>query len=227
MQQIARSTSHVARCTLHVSAAVLFSAAVVSAHDPIATRVTWNGDVARIVQARCASCHKEGGRAPMPLTTYAEARPWAKAIKEEVMTRRMPKWHAARGYGDFANDPSLSPFEIALITAWADGGAPLGEGGPAPPNPAQRDNAADTAPKKTPSVSLPCRSGAAPAGLLTTVRPSLAKGGSIGLAVATPAGRTEVVAWIREFDPEFAETYRFRRPITITRGSRIVVLSEC
>ena len=35
-----------------------------------------------------------------------------------------PKWKAARGYGDFANDPSLSPFEIALMAAWADGGAP-------------------------------------------------------------------------------------------------------
>ena len=54
------------------------------------------------------------------------ARPWARAIKEEVLTRRMPKWQAARGYGDFSNDPSLSPFEIALMVAWADGGAPRG-----------------------------------------------------------------------------------------------------
>ncbi len=66
------------------------------------------------------------GRGPMSLATYEEARPWARAIKEEVMTRRMPKWHAVRGYGDFSNDPSLSPFEIALIAAWADGGAPRG-----------------------------------------------------------------------------------------------------
>ena len=62
----------------------------------------------------------------MSLATYEDARPWARAIKEEVMTRRMPKWHAVRGYGDFSNDPSLSPFEIALIAAWADGGAPRG-----------------------------------------------------------------------------------------------------
>ena len=52
-----------------------------------------------------------GGRGTMSLTTYEEARPWARAIKEEVLTRRMPKWHAVRGYGDFTNDPSLSPFE--------------------------------------------------------------------------------------------------------------------
>ncbi len=62
----------------------------------------------------------------MSLASYEAARPWARAIKEEVLTRRMPKWQAARGYGDFSNDPSLSPFQIALVVAWADGGAPRG-----------------------------------------------------------------------------------------------------
>ena len=60
----------------------------------------------------------------MPLLSYDEARPWAKAVKEAALTRHMPNWQAVRGYGDFSNDPSLSPFEIALIAAWADGGAP-------------------------------------------------------------------------------------------------------
>ena len=102
------------------------AAAVVAAHDPITTRVTWTGEISRIVQARCVTCHSPDGRGPMSLRTYEDARPWARAIKEEVMTRRMPKWHAVRGYGDFSNDPSLSAFEIALIAAWADGGAPRG-----------------------------------------------------------------------------------------------------
>ena len=62
----------------------------------------------------------------MSLATYEEARPWARAIKEEVLTRRMPIWHAVRGYGDFSNDPSLSAFDIALVSAWVDGGAPKG-----------------------------------------------------------------------------------------------------
>ena len=60
----------------------------------------------------------------MPLTTYDETRPWARAIKEQVLTRRMPKWHAARGFGAFANDPTLTPFEIALLVSWVDGGMP-------------------------------------------------------------------------------------------------------
>jgi hypothetical protein len=63
----------------------------------------------------------------MPLTTYAEARPWAKAIKEEVIERRMPPWQAVPGYGEFANDPSLSGRDLDLITAWVEGGAPKGD----------------------------------------------------------------------------------------------------
>ena len=94
---------------------------------PITTKVTWSREVVRIVNKRCLGCHVAGGVAPMPLSTYDQARPWAKAIKDEVVARRMPKWPAARGFGHFSNDPSLSPFEIELIAAWADGGAPKGE----------------------------------------------------------------------------------------------------
>src|SRR6476661_11012132 len=96
----------------------------VAAHDRITTRVTWTREIAPIFEARCGNCHRAGGTSTIQLETYQQARPWAAAIKEEVLTRRMPTWHAARGYGDFANDPSLSPFEIALIAAWVDGGAP-------------------------------------------------------------------------------------------------------
>ena len=62
----------------------------------------------------------------MPLTTYKEARPWAVAIKEEILEKRMPPWSAASGYGHFANDMSLTAREISLILSWADGGAPSG-----------------------------------------------------------------------------------------------------
>ena len=62
----------------------------------------------------------------MPLTTYDEVRPWARAIKEQVLDRRMPKWHAARGFGSFSNDPSLTPLESALVVSWVDGGLPRG-----------------------------------------------------------------------------------------------------
>lgn len=80
-----------------------------------------------MVERRCAGCHRPGGAAPFSLRTYAEARPWAVAIKEGVLARRMPPWPAAKGFGDFVNDISLPQEEINRIAEWAEGGAPEGE----------------------------------------------------------------------------------------------------
>src|SRR5262245_39466730 len=88
--------------------------------------VTWTTDVEPILQRRCIGCHAAGGFGPMPLATYQDARRWAKAIRQEVLERRMPPWPAARGFGDFLNDRSLTPIEVELLTSWADGATPLG-----------------------------------------------------------------------------------------------------
>ena len=116
---------------LALGAALLLPSLAVrpAAHDPITTKVTFTREISAILAARCVTCHAPRGSAPMPFTTYAEVRPWARAIKEQVLTRRMPKWHAARGFGAFANDPTLTPLESALIVSWVDGGLP--EGAPA------------------------------------------------------------------------------------------------
>ena len=199
---------------------VFAAAAVLAAHDPIKTRVTWTGEISRIVEARCASCHSTNARGTMPLATYEEARPWARAIKEEVMTRRMPKWRAVRGYGDFRNDPSLSPFEIALIAAWADGGAPRGTEADArtattsaPPREAER------LPAGARDVELACGERAAPEGTLLAIRPMLDKGGSVGVSLRLPDGRREIVGWIRDFEPESPITYRLRLPLALAPGT--------
>jgi hypothetical protein len=97
------------------------------AHETPTTKLTWNREISRLFEARCMRCHSEGGPAPMPLTTYTDVRPWAVAIKEEVLTRSMPPWPAAKGFGHFANDISLPQEEINTIAAWAEGGAPEGE----------------------------------------------------------------------------------------------------
>src|SRR5262249_16109863 len=81
------------------------------------------------------TCHRAGEAAPMPLTTYSETRPWAKAIKEAVLSRRMPPWHADPNVGHFRNDLSLSAHEIATIRSWVDAGAPEGDLADAPPPP--------------------------------------------------------------------------------------------
>jgi len=206
---------------------VACSLAPVLAHDLITTKVTWTRDIAPLVAARCVSCHKPDGRGPMSLVTYEDARPWAKAIKEEVMTRRMPKWHAARGYGDFANDPSLSPFEIAMLVAWVDGGAPKDPPRNAPAGPAPLPRAptpvAAGAQRRARDLTLPCHAQPLAAGRLLAVRPRLEPGGAAGISVTLPDGRREIVAWIRDFDPEFEETYWLRTPMVLPTSSRLVV----
>jgi hypothetical protein len=87
------------------------------------TTVTFNKDVLPILQENCQTCHRPGEIAPMSFVTYAEARPWAKAMKAAVVSRQMPPWFADPGYGHFANDKRLSDAEVATIAAWADGGA--------------------------------------------------------------------------------------------------------
>jgi len=98
---------------------------VYTRHVPITTKIVFNREIAAIFQKKCFQCHTENNSG-VPLTTYKEARPWAVAIKEEILERRMPPWGAASGYGHFANDVSLTGREISLILSWADGGAPSG-----------------------------------------------------------------------------------------------------
>ena len=81
-----------------------------AAHEPITTKVTFTKEIVRILQQRCLGCHQEGG-ASFSLASYAEARPWAKAMKEEVLEGRMPPWHAAKGAGVFRHDVSLTILE--------------------------------------------------------------------------------------------------------------------
>src|ERR1035441_5828009 len=95
-------------------------------HDIITTKVTFNREIIRLLNAHCISCHREGGKA-FSLATYKEARPWAKAIGEEVLERRMPPWGAVKGFGDFRNDQALTPEQLELITSWVGGGVPEGE----------------------------------------------------------------------------------------------------
>ena len=88
---------------------------------------TFSKDVAPILFKNCATCHRAGEIGPMPLTTFAEARPWARAIRAAVATRTMPPWGADPAIGQFANDPRLSQKDVDTIAAWADGGAPEGD----------------------------------------------------------------------------------------------------
>jgi hypothetical protein len=104
-----------------------FSASLWAGNAP-----TFYHDVLPILQERCQACHRPGEIGPMPLRTYAESRPWAKSIRQAVLTKKMPPWFPDRSVGHFRNDPSLSQGEIDTLAAWADGGAPAGDPKDAP-----------------------------------------------------------------------------------------------
>src|SRR5216684_6429473 len=95
--------------------------------------VTFNKDVLPILQKNCQTCHRPGQIAPMSLLTYKDARPWARAMRDAVRTRKMPPWFADPQIGHFLNDRSLTQTEINIIGKWADGGLAEGDPKDAPP----------------------------------------------------------------------------------------------
>jgi hypothetical protein len=112
----------------------LFSSGM-SNGDKQVNNVTFNKDVAPILFNKCVECHRAGEVAPMSLLSYKEARPWARSIKEKVLAREMPPWHADPHFGEFANDRRLTKEEIATIVAWVDTGAKEGAFKDLPPLP--------------------------------------------------------------------------------------------
>jgi hypothetical protein len=93
---------------------------------------TFNKDVLPILQKNCQSCHRPGQIAPMSLLTYKDARPWARAIKNAVVSRKMPPWFADPQYSHFRNDRTLAQTDIDVLTGWVDTGAPEGDPKDAP-----------------------------------------------------------------------------------------------
>ena len=118
---------------------VVAGAVVVAWPAPAAAEVTYTKDIAPILQRSCEQCHRPGQVAPMPLRTFEEVRPYARAIKNRTALRDrmgvMPPWMLEKNIGiqGFKNDRSLSDDEIQLIADWADSGAPRGNPADLPP----------------------------------------------------------------------------------------------
>ena len=95
--------------------------------------VTFNKEVLPILQKNCQTCHRPGQIAPMSFLTYQSTRPWARAMKAAVLSRKMPPWFADARYGHFANDRSLKQSDMDTLVKWVDGGAVEGDAKDAPP----------------------------------------------------------------------------------------------
>jgi len=109
-----------------VSLGLMSEVFVTEATNPIEV-MTFNKDIAPIFFKQCAACHRPGELGPMNLLTYKDVRPWAKAVREAVITRRMPPWSADPRYGEFSNERRLSQKEIDAIVTWVNQGAKEGD----------------------------------------------------------------------------------------------------
>jgi hypothetical protein len=98
--------------------------------------VTYTRDVAPILYKNCTACHHPNDIAPMSLLNYKSVRPWAKAIREAVLLKKMPPWFADPSVGHFSNNPTLSEVDRRTIIDWVDEGASEGDPHdlPAPPS---------------------------------------------------------------------------------------------
>lgn len=204
---------------------IVLGPGLLMAHDPITTKVTYSREIIRLFQKRCLTCHREGGKAPMSLAAYSEARPWAKAIKEEVLERRMPPWGAVKGFGAFKNDQALTQEEVSLIADWVEGGAPEGD------------------PKYLPSTPMPdppagfkpsaSRLSVSKSQVLTRSRTLLAIAPQPGKPVPNARviaeladGSVEPLLWLKDYKPAWKHIFEFRKPLPLPAGTRILVEPE-
>jgi len=109
-----------------IAAAIAIASQRGEAHKAITSKYTFNDDVFPIFRDRCARCHVDQGVAPMSLTTYEKAFPWAESIRAELIAGHMPPWNADEGFGELKHARTLTARELDVVLTWATGGNPQG-----------------------------------------------------------------------------------------------------
>jgi hypothetical protein len=159
----------------------------------------------------------------MSLLTYDEARPWAKAIRDQVVARTMPPWGAVKGVGSFRNDPSLTEVEIQMLVAWVEGGSPNGDDDSLAPRP--------PAAPKVEAKALSYKEQAVehdfqlshPMAVLAIRPDSLNDGASMFVDAWLPDGRVEHLIWLRNYRKDWTRDYLFRSPLKLPAGATVHV----
>lgn len=193
---------------------------VAQAHDVISTKITFTKEVSRVLYARCTSCHREGGSS-FSLVNYSEARPWAKAIKEEVLARRMPPWNAVKGFGEFRNDQGLTQEQIETLADWVEGGAPEGDPAYLPPMTRQ---AAAAVPKTSAKIAVKGSLVLEAPVRIAGIQPgALPKGGALQVIATHPDGRIEPMLWVQAFNPTYKQPYWYKSALSFPAGTKIQV----
>lgn len=195
---------------------------LLQAHTFYTTKITWSKDVSRIVYRSCASCHRPGGSS-FSLMTYKEARPWAEAIKQQVLTRRMPPWNAVKGFGEFKDDHGLTQEDLEIIAEWAEGGAPEGNPLHLPPPPdfhSGDGEKQDQAQRLAVSGTTVMKHAVEAIGIAPNLVPTT---GGLQVVARRPDGAIEPLIWIEKFNSDYSKAYYFRRPLVFPAGTKIEI----
>jgi len=188
------------------------------AHDVSTTPITWNREISRIIFDKCASCHRPGGTS-FSLMTYPDVQPRAVAVRDAVLSRRMPPWGAVKGFGDFRNDQALTAEQIELITDWVQDDTPKGNNPRMLPPP----------PTFTSAAPLAVPASALRVGDAMTLRSPLTLDGllperaSDGMQVVAmrPDGSIEPLLWLSGYDERFRHPFLLRKPLLLEPGTII------
>jgi hypothetical protein len=188
------------------------------AHDISSTPITWNREISRIFYERCVSCHRPGG-ASFSLMTYPDVQPRAVAVRDAVLSRRMPPWGAVKGFGDFRNDQALTAEQIELISDWVRDDTPKGNNPrmlPPPPKfaPAPVVSGPTDAIRVTDTLTLKSRLP------LDGLLPEHGADGTQIVAVR-PNGTVEPLLWLYGYDDRYRHPFLLRRPLMLEAGTII------
>ncbi|HEX5111103.1 MAG TPA: cytochrome c [Vicinamibacterales bacterium] len=207
-------------CAVAAATLILLSALSLGAHDFSKNPVTWNREMSRLVYDRCASCHREGGTS-FSLMTYQDAQPRAIAIREAVLSRRMPPWGAVKGFGDFRNDQGLTQEQVELVAGWVEGGMSKGNNPNAlPPPPRFTPQPAFRAPADKVRVRGPftLRQSMTLDGVLPDKVPA---GSSLQITALLPSGAVLPLVWLYEYRSAHQHPFLFRKPLDLPGGTTI------
>jgi hypothetical protein len=94
--------------------------------EPASKEISYNNEIAPILQKNCVGCHSPGQIGPFAMSSYKKVKGWSAMIEEVLLDRRMPPWHADPHFGKFANDRALAASEEHALLNWIHQGCPRG-----------------------------------------------------------------------------------------------------
>jgi hypothetical protein len=153
--------------------------------------------------------------------TYLDAQPRANAIKEAVLSRRMPPWGAVKGFGRFRNDAALTQEQVELFAKWVDGGIRRGN------NPAMLPKVPAFGPEPPATIPGHAVRVQGPFELLHELvldglQPErITPDRSLRIVAVLPGGSVEPLVWLLGYDARYAHPFLLRRPLRLPAGTRI------